>query len=330
MRLEIEATVRRSSGFTLDCRFDCEAGAMGIVGPSGSGKSTLLAAIAGIEPAQRVVIDGDAVTRTPVHQRRLGYVTQDASLFPHLSVRSNLLYPPHASDVETVAAALQIDHLLDRMPRKLSGGERRRVALARAICAKPRVLLLDEPFAGLDEALRRDAMSLLCHVQRTFDLPMILVSHRADEIVGLSDWAIRLENGSIAACGPSPTVLRGGETHVDNYFSGEVTGPGRLNVEGVDLAVAIPPGVRGEARAACFAHDIMVATRRPEQISARNVLPVAVVESTPIQDAVLLTISPPRLRVVVTPQAAAALELAPGREAFAIIKATSIAWLGLG
>jgi molybdate transport system ATP-binding protein len=226
------------------------------------------------------------------------------------------------------------------MPRNLSGGERRRVALARALAAKPRLLLLDEPFAGLDESLRREAMSLLHHVRSRFKTPMILVSHMAEEIIGLTDWAIRLEQGAIHACGASASVLRGGETHIDNYLVGELIAPGRLVVEGVELSVAFAgdlrapgaqadqPAKRGPIRVACFAHDIMLAKRRPEEISARNVLPITIVDSTAAGDAVLLTVSQPRLRVIVTPQAATSLDLAPGRAAFAIIKATSIACLG--
>jgi molybdate transport system ATP-binding protein len=165
-------------------------------------------------------------------------------------------------------------------------------------------------------------------VRRTFNIPMILVSHLAEEIVGLTDWAIRLEDGAVRASGPSASVLRGGETHIDNYMVGELTGVGRLTVEGVELSVAFPSELAGTVRAACFAHDIMLAKRRPEEISARNVLPVTILESASAGDAVLLTIAPPRLRVIVTPQAAAALDLSPGRAAFAIIKATSIAYLG--
>ncbi len=152
MKFEIEARIPRPAGFILDASFLCEAQTVGIVGPSGSGKSTLLDAIAGIEPGARVVLDGEDVSERPLHRRDVGYVTQDALLFPHLSVRSNLLFSPRAGALGDVPAALGIERLLERMPRHLSGGERRRVALARAVLSRPRLLLLDEPFAGLDDA----------------------------------------------------------------------------------------------------------------------------------------------------------------------------------
>jgi ABC-type molybdate transport system ATPase subunit len=150
MILEVEADVRRRGGFHLRASLRSESDRLAIVGPSGSGKSTLLDVIAGIEPG-RVMLDGEDLTHVPLHRRGVGYVMQDAPLFPHLSVRQNLSYGPRAEGIDEVAARLGIAHLLDRMPRHLSGGERRRVALARAIANRPRLLLLDEPFAGLDE-----------------------------------------------------------------------------------------------------------------------------------------------------------------------------------
>src|SRR5262245_27698208 len=133
MKFQIEARVRRPTGWTLDVRIDCVADSLGLVGPRGSGKSTLLGAIAGIEPGARVVLDGRDISSLALHHREVGYVTQDALLFPHLTVRQNLAYSPTAGPPDDVARALGIDALLDRMPRNLSGGERKRAALARAI-----------------------------------------------------------------------------------------------------------------------------------------------------------------------------------------------------
>src|SRR5262249_51697399 len=127
MRFEVDVHVLRSSGFALDAAFVCKADSLGIVGPSGSGKSTLLNAIAGIEPAEGVVLDGMDPSGLPLHKRNVGYVTQDALLFPHLTVRQNLLFSPRAGSIDSVARALGIGHLLERRPRNLSGGERRRV-----------------------------------------------------------------------------------------------------------------------------------------------------------------------------------------------------------
>jgi molybdate transport system ATP-binding protein len=328
MRFEIDALMRRSSGFRLEASLACEASALGLIGPSGSGKSTLLDAIAGVEPGARVVLDGVDCSRVPLRRRGVGYVTQDALLFPHLTVRKNLTYSPRAGSPEDATRLLKIDHLLERMPRHLSGGERRRVALARALASRPRLLLLDEPFTGLDETRRRDAMSLLAQVQRSSGVPMVLVSHRADEVVGLTDWTARLEDGKVIASGPSAELLRGGETHVDNYLVGRVSGPGRVSVDGVDLQAMIPADVEGDVRIACYAHDILLAAEAPRGLSARNTLPLRITSVPPGGDPVLIEVEPPHLCVFVTREAVASLDLRRGREVYGILKATSIVYLG--
>ena len=197
MKLELDVSIRRPSGFALEVSERCETGSLGLVGPSGSGKSTLLDAIAGLEPGARVLLDGRDLTPLAAHEREIGYVPQDASLFPHLSVRRNLLYSPRAKALDDVPAALGIEPLLDRMPRNLSGGERRRVALARALLSRPKLLLLDEPLTGLDDARRREAMELIVRVRSAYKIPMILVSHRADEVAGLAEWSLRLDAGRV-------------------------------------------------------------------------------------------------------------------------------------
>jgi len=209
MKLELNISIRRGSGFVLELSERCDADAVGLVGPSGSGKSTLLDAIAGIEPGARIILDGFDLSLFPIHRRQLGYVPQEAALFPHLDVRRNLLYSPRAESLGDVPAALGIEGLLDRMPRNLSGGERRRVALARALLSRPRLLLLDEPLTGLDEPRRQEALRLIREVRQRYRLPMVVVSHREDEVAALSDWTLRLENGRVAGRGKDPAALGG-------------------------------------------------------------------------------------------------------------------------
>lgn len=326
MRFEIDARVSRG-GFRLEASLRGEADALGLVGPSGSGKSTLLECVAGIHAGARVVLDGADLSRLPVERRDVGYVAQDALLFPHLTVRRNLLYSPRAGGLGDVPASLGIEHVLDRMPRHLSGGERRRAALARAILSKPRLLLLDEPFGGLDETRRREAMSLLDHVRRRYGLPMILVSHLADEILGLADWTVRLEGGRVAASGPSVSLLGAAATRVDNYFDGEVVAPGRVRVGDLELACLLPE-VSGRVRLACYAHDILLAREAPHAISARNVLRVRVKRVTRTETATLVELDPLPVRAVLTHEAVESLRLESGAEAFAVVKATSILVLG--
>jgi molybdate transport system ATP-binding protein len=328
MRFDVKSRVVRPSGFTLEAAFSCDAGSLGIVGPSGSGKSTLLDVLAGVEDGGVVSLDGENVSGVPLHRRRVGYVTQDPLLFPHLTVRRNLEYAPSAAGVEDVAAALGIQELLDRMPRHLSGGERRRAALARAVASQPRLLLLDEPFAGLDERRRREAMSLLDLARRRFGLPMVIVSHFAEEVIALTDSAVRLEAGQVAAVGPSASILRAGETQIDNFFTGRVAGPSLVRCGDADLHAFVPPGVSGDVRLACYAHDVLLAASEPREVSARNVLWTTVKALEPAGDAVLVALAAPPLKALVTRDAAQRLGLEAGKRLVAILKATSIAYLG--
>jgi molybdate transport system ATP-binding protein len=171
-------------------------------------------------------------------------------------------------------------------------------------------------------------MSLLIEVGKTFHVPMVLVSHRADETIGLTDWAIRLEEGKVIAAGPSAGLLRDSETHVDNYLTGRVVGPGRIDIEGLELTAMVPAGTAGKVRVACYAHEVLLASRAPEGLSARNVFPVTVTAVPREGDPLLLEIGPPRLRVLVTREALETLGLGTGSRAHAVVKATSLVYLG--
>jgi len=322
--LEVLADVRRRDGFRLRASLHASLGRLAIVGPSGSGKSTLLDVVAGIERG-RVILDGEDLSHVPLHRRAIGYVMQDAPLFPHLDVRRNLAYGPRAAGVDEVAARLGIGHLLDRMPRNLSGGERRRAALARALASRPRLLLLDEPFAGLDEAARREAMALLHGLG---DVPTLFVSHSPAEVLGLAERAVRLERGQVVAEGPSASLLRAGETGIDNCIVARVTGTSRVRAGSAELSVRLPEGASGAVRLGCYAHDVILARERPSAISARNVFSAVVRELADAGGDVLATLEDPPLRALLTADAARELDLAPGAPVFAIIKSTSIACLG--
>ncbi|HKS15855.1 MAG TPA: ATP-binding cassette domain-containing protein [Planctomycetota bacterium] len=328
MKFEVEARIQRRSGFLLETSFSCEAGSLGIVGPSGSGKSTLLDVLAGVEAGGKVSLDGVDFTNVPLHRRRVGYVTQEPLLFPHMTVRRNLEYAPGAGGVDDVATALGLIDLLDRMPRHLSGGERRRAALARAITSQPRLLLLDEPFAGLDERRRREAMSLLDQARRRFALPMVLVSHFAEEVIALTESAVRLEEGKVVSIGTSASVLRAGETQIDNFFTGCVVGPSRVRCDDVELHAVIPAEAAGDVRLGCYAHDVLLATSEPKDISARNVLWTMVTGIESAGEAVLVSLAAPPVKALVTRDAAERLGLEEGKRLVVILKATAIAYLG--
>ena len=209
--IEVSATLKRQD-FALDVALQLDQRVTAIFGPSGSGKSTLLSIIAGIsKPDQgRVMINGETVfdhekkINKPIHQRRIGLVFQDARLFPHLNVEHNLRYPLkytptheqqfHLNDIVNL---LEIDHLLKRTTHQLSGGEKQRVALGRALLSSPRLLMLDEPMASLDESLKSQILPFLKKVADEIKIPMIYISHSKDEIMQITNNVVYINAGKI-------------------------------------------------------------------------------------------------------------------------------------
>src|ERR671931_324202 len=225
---------------SVDVSFDAKVTA--IFGPSGAGKTTLLDAIAGLKniAAGEIEIDGRVLFSSSrgIHlspqQRSIGYVPQEAALFPHQSVRQNILFgsqrrqsPNHSAGLELnhVAELLEIQHLLDRPVTQLSGGEAQRVALARALLSRPQLLLLDEPLASLDIGLKERIIPYLRRVRDEFAIPMIYVTHNPREVLSLADWVVMIKGGKVVAQGEpqemlaSKWVLSGPEEgEVENIF----------------------------------------------------------------------------------------------------------------
>ena len=218
-QLSVDITLQQGD-FALQAAFDTLPGITVITGPSGAGKSTLMSTIAGaIRPdggritlGDRVFDDCDKKTHLRPAKRWIGYVLQDSLLFPHLSVRQNMLYGHGGNkdapwSLEDVARIMQIDHLLDRNPHQLSGGEGRRVAIGRALLSGPDILLLDEPLANLDSRRRLAILPLIERLRDEFGLPIVYVTHAWPEIIRLADMLVIMEAGRITAQGPLADVL---------------------------------------------------------------------------------------------------------------------------
>jgi molybdate transport system ATP-binding protein len=211
MNLELDLKLDRSA-FHLNIACTINRPAAGIFGHSGSGKSTLLKTIAGLETSARgrVVLDGEVLLDSsrkiwvPVHERRIGLLCQEDRLFPHLNVEKNLRFGQKRRtgyDFEAVVEVFHLRPLLQRLPDGLSGGEKRRVALGRALLASPRILLLDEPMNGLDVRLRNEVLEYLRDIHEQFNLPILIVSHNMDEILSLTDHLLVLDQGQALAWG---------------------------------------------------------------------------------------------------------------------------------
>jgi molybdate transport system ATP-binding protein len=207
--------------FTLEVDATLTADVTALFGPSGSGKTSLLDVIAGLRRASsafvqlddRVLTDTRGGREVPARERRVGYVPQEGALFPHLSVRGNLLYgfrhdrEPGPFTLGHVVDVLEIGTLLDRAVGRLSGGERQRVTLARALLSSPRLLLLDEPLSALDWRLKARILPYLQRARDEFRVPMIYVTHQPDEAIALCDEVIVLEQGRVVDQGPAADLI---------------------------------------------------------------------------------------------------------------------------
>ena len=348
MSLDVDIDHARG-GFRLAARFASQPGITALFGRSGSGKTTLVDIVGGlIRPDRgRVAVDGETLVDTergvfvPKHRRRIGYVFQDSRLFPHLSVRQNLLYgrwfaagsDGAASDFASVVELLGIDHLLARRPDSLSGGEKQRVAIGRALLAHPRLLLMDEPLASLDEQRRAEILPYIERLRDGAGVPILYVSHSVIEVARLATTVVLLTEGGVAAVGPvldilpladagdAGSVLEAVVARHDEIFQLTTLSSraGELQVPRLRAAVGAP------VRAYIRARDVMLSLQPPQEISALNVLAGTVSEISPsgAQADVRLDCGGAALVARLTAKSVQRLALAPGRPVYAVIKSVS-------
>ena len=354
----IELSLRhrfRSGGFTLDASFATpEAGVTALFGPSGCGKSTILAAVAGLlRPAEgRIALGGEVLLDTargifiPPERRRCGVVFQDARLFPHLSVETNLRYgarraPPDAQgpSFDDVVGLLGIGHLLGRRPAFLSGGERQRVALGRALLARPRLLLMDEPLAALDAPRRAEVLPFLSRLRDAAGLPILYVTHALEEVDALADRLVLLDEGRVLADGPVeeisartdlPLAARrdAGVLLTCTVLEASAGGMTRLAFDGGQLLTTNRPGpVGARVRVRLRARDIAVAVEEPRGLSTQNILPAQLRGIAAIPDSaevfLRLAVGPTALLACITEDSVARLALSPGARVWALVKAVT-------
>jgi len=353
----IEVAVRHRLGdFTLDLAFESDGKLTALFGRSGAGKTSIINLIGGlIGPDQgKVSIDGETLLDTErgifiaPHQRRIGYVFQEGRLFPHLSVRQNLLYGRWFArrrkavvEYAHVVALLGLEALVERRTDALSGGEKQRVAIGRALLSNPRLLLLDEPFASLDEARRAAILPYIERLRDEVGIPMVYVSHSIAEVARLASSVVLIADGrvlavgapadvlgrraSLMATGPGEAIslLQARVAHHDEAFGLTVlaTTAGSITVPRIAAAPA------SEVRVVVHASDVMLSTQMLAGISALNILSGTVAEMAEEDGAIVdvgLDCGGQRLLVRITRKSAAALELAIGRPLYAVIKSVAL------
>jgi molybdate transport system ATP-binding protein len=350
MSLEVDIDHARGS-FRISACFSAAPGLTALFGRSGSGKTTLVDIVGGLlRPDRgRVAVDGQVLVDTErgihiaKHRRRIGYVFQDSRLFPHFNVRRNLLYGrwfnrergAAGADLGSVVDLLGIGPLLERRPASLSGGEKQRVAIGRALLAHPQLLLMDEPLASLDEARRAEILPYIERLRDEAGVPILYVSHSVAEVARLATTVVILSDGKVTAVGPVADILPltdagdGGAvldatvTRHDNTFqlSTLTCAAGELQVPRLSAAVGV------HVRAYIRARDVMLSLRPPQDISALNVLEGKVAAIAPTangaQADIRLDCHGAILMARLTTKSVKRLALTPGKPVYAVIKSVS-------
>ena len=356
LSVEIE---HRQGAFRLSGSFAAPGGVTALFGRSGSGKTTLVNIIGGlVRPGRgRVVVGGTTLVDTergvfvPRHKRRIGYVFQEGRLFPHLNVRQNLLFgrwfagrAARGDDVGFVTDLLGLDPLLTRGPGTLSGGEKQRVAIGRALLADPRLLLLDEPMAALDEARKAEILPYIEELRDKAGVPIVYVSHSIAEVARLADTIVVLDAGRVSTSGPASEILSSlelgpltGAREAGAVLDARIAshdasfGLTTLSTRAGDLHVpriGLPTGAR--LRIQVYARDVMLSLTRPDGLSALNALPGVIdtippsgfVDGNPMVE-LRLDCNGVLLLARLTRKSLADLALTPGTQVFAVVKSVA-------
>jgi molybdate transport system ATP-binding protein len=350
----------RQGAFALEAEFESNGRLTALFGASGSGKTTLVNIIGGlvrpnsgrVETDGRVLVDTKRRLFVPPHRRDIGYVFQDARLFPHLSVRQNLKYgrffTPQAeryAEFDAVVDMLGIAHLLERRPAMLSGGEKQRVAIGRALIASPKLILMDEPLASLDDARKAEILPYIERLRDHMRIPIVYVSHSLAEVSRLATDVVHLAGGRVLKAGTASEVLTavGWQPKPDDAMAGggtfslvEMEVVGDEPSHGLSVlrssagewrlsAASLAKGARVRAR--IDADDVIVATERPRGISALNIIDMqidAIADAGGGRLMLELRSGSDRLLAGVTRRSAEILDLRVGGQVFAIVKSVAI------
>ncbi|NMN58336.1 molybdate transport system ATP-binding protein [Xanthobacter sp. SG618] len=354
--IEIDVSLARSTGFHLKANLRApETGVTALFGRSGCGKTTVIQLVAGsltpdsghIRVGDTVFYDRQAGINLPMEQRAVGYVFQDARLFPHMTIENNLRYGerrtkrPRTIQFDAVVEMLGVGHLLKRRPHTLSGGEKQRIAIGRALLSQPRLLLMDEPLASLDEMRKGEILPYLERLRDELSLPILYVSHSIEEVLRLADAVAALSDGKVIACGPLSDVLSRPEllpvigrfdigTILDCTVTAHDPDLGLSTVSFADGELRVPlvgRPVGAPARARIRSRDVSLSLSRPMDVSVTNRISGTISAITRAEgpfSEVELALSAGRLSSLVTQESVLRLGLEPGMQVWAMIKAVTV------
>ena len=367
MSLEI-AIAHKFPSFRIDAQFEAPLGVTALFGRSGAGKTTIVNAVSGLfRPDTALIrVNGHTLVDTanridvPTHKRRIGYVFQDARLFPHLTVLQNLRFGgwfnPGAKatqqelgtgKLEHIVDLLGIEHLLARRPGMLSGGEKQRVAIGRALLSHPRILLMDEPLASLDEARKAEILPYIERMRDELDIPILYVSHAVPEIARLATTIVALSEGRVMRCGAAEEILADpdafplmGRQEAGSILTVTVVahdladGLTELAFTGGSIIASLVDAAPGaELRIRIRARDIILALRQPEETSALNILPVTVkaigARDGPIVD-VAVYCGEANFLARITRRSLDKLGIHEGMSCFAVLKSVAVSKRDIG
>jgi molybdate transport system ATP-binding protein len=349
----IKVDLKKQLGeFSLDVQFTSNSrGITVLAGPSGSGKSSVVNLISGLlKPDQGYIAVNDQVLYSsskhidlPVQKRRCGCVFQNGRLFPHMNVRKNLLYGATKSsrmDLKEISDLLGISHLLDRMPGKLSGGEKQRVAIGRALLMDPSLLLMDEPLAALDSEKKEELIPYIANLPEKFGIPVIYVTHSRREILRLSDYLIRLRNGKVVSTGKAEGEFKGfGDYETGSEIVSVIEGTASsydekygvleisFNKQKI-LALTEKQLTGQKVRAAVRAADVSISRVCPDEISTKNIFQGKIVDIQSSSNfSVLVSLDLGiRLTARISLASADRLQLKIGEDVFAMVKSVSLTY----
>lgn len=328
---------------------------MGLVGPSGCGKTTLMEQIAGLRSCdmgsitlgQKILLNKDRTINITADKREIGFVFQDKLLFPHMTVSANINFPAtvkrsRPNDIHAIIKALNLESLMDKYPHQISGGEKQRVCLARAICSQPKLLILDEPTAGLDPKLRENVLALLRQLMKYIECPILFVSHYMDDIIELCDKLTVMAEGKIIATGPLDEVLSKAEIRpfigcreIITELEGEVSldDVGMLELKAGSIVLRLENDYQADSRRRIRirARDVALALKAPSKTSMQNIIPgiiTKILDHDPHGTLVTVALGTdgggPEIKSLITKQSKKDLHLTAGLNISVMIKAVAV------